>query len=75
MESFCKTVLCQQTNDDVLKKASSNSSDESGREEEDQDMFIQKERAKKARKINKGAASVHWGWRWRESARDGPMRG
>ena len=54
LEAFCKTDTCQQTIDDVLKKAASNNIDEGGGDKVNQDMFIQKERTKKARKLAKG---------------------
>ena len=49
MEAFCKTATCQQTIDDVLKKAASNNIDEGSGDKGNQGMFIQKKRSKKAR--------------------------
>ena len=54
LEAFCKADTCQQTIDEVLKKAASNNIDEGGGDKVNQDMFIQKERTKKARKLAKG---------------------
>ena len=54
MEAFCKTDACKQKIDEVLKKAASDNIDEGGEDDMKQDMFIQKERTKKARKLTKG---------------------
>ena len=73
-EAFSKTGPCQQTKEDVLKKASTDTSDESVEPDTtaDDDMFILKQRAKKKRKLTRelceytGEAShgerKHKGW-------------
>ena len=54
LEAFCKTDACKLTKDGVLEKASSDIIDEGSEDDVHQDMFIQRERAKKARKLTKG---------------------
>jgi hypothetical protein len=55
LEAFCKTGLCLQTKDGVLKKASTDTSDKSvdAKAAADEDLFVLKERAKKRRKLTK----------------------
>jgi hypothetical protein len=74
LEAFCKTDICLETNDGVLKKALADTSDENVDTEPDdaEDVFVQRERAKKRRKMTKelreftGVASQgerrHKGW-------------
>jgi hypothetical protein len=57
LEEFYTTETCLQTNDGVLKKATSCASDgDAGGETlgDDEDIFDQRERAKKARKLTRG---------------------
>ena len=56
LEAFCKTDLCLQTSDGVLQKASTDNSNGSPGEEEEEpeeDKFVQRERAKKKRKLTR----------------------
>ena len=56
MEEFCTSYPCLQTHDGVLKKASSYPSDKGahGKASRDkEDIFLQRERAKKARKLTR----------------------
>ena len=74
LEAFSRTGPCQQTKEDVLKKASKNTSDDSVEPDStaNEDMFILKQRAKKKRKLTRelreytGEAShgerKHKGW-------------
>jgi hypothetical protein len=54
LEAFYKTDPCLQTNNDVLKKALTNTgADDSGNKAAEEDHFVQKERAKKKRKLTR----------------------
>jgi hypothetical protein len=55
LEDFCKTDPCLQTNDGVLKKALTDTGDGSADADAEakEDMFVDKERAKKKRKLTR----------------------
>ena len=54
LEEFSKKDACKTMCSDILDRASSDSIDDSGEDDVNQDIFIQKERSRKARKLTKG---------------------